>query len=158
MPETALFDAMSHDTAAVRLFVLEGTQDDPDKCQRGNSQRRSADVPGRVGKLYGLVAEIIGSGAADRGDEVLPQMVSRNTLGALKEQHDQAGKDDDCRPVIGCFHRDTLQSVVASTTISANVAIIMAGASKINKFEMRAPMRVLDRHRSSAFCAGRGPA
>ena len=114
------------------LFALEGAQHGPDERQSRQAHYDGAKVIGRVVKLDGFVAGIVGRSTAQGSNKVLPQVVPSNALGSLQKKHDKAGKDDDCRPVVRRFHRFYLQIVDSFTIDSLIVATVMARTLKKN--------------------------
>jgi hypothetical protein len=114
------------------LFALERAKRDPDERQGRHPERDGAKVIGRIVKLDGFVTDIVGRGATESSNKVLPQVIARNALGSLQKKYDQAGKDNDCRPVVRRFHRFCLQIVAASTIVSVIVAIVMTRTLKKN--------------------------
>jgi len=119
-------------TTEWHLFVLEWTQHKPDERQSREAQRDGAQVVGGIVKLDGFVADIVGRGATQCGGEVLPQVVARNALRTLQEKHNEAGEDNDCRPVVRCFHRFSPQIPAFSTIYSLIVPIVMVRTLKKN--------------------------
>jgi len=119
-------------TTEWNLFALEWTQHKPDERQSREAQRDGAQVVGGIVKLDGFVADIVGRGTSQCGDEILPQVVARNALGPLQEKHDQAGEDNDRRPIVRRFHRFCPQILADSTINCLIVAIVMARTLKKN--------------------------
>ncbi len=117
-------------------FVLKWAQHDPDKGQRGDAQSNRSKVVGCVGKLDRFIADIVCHGATNRRDQILPQMIARLALGALQKQHDQAGKNDHGRPVVGGFHRVSLLINAAFTAVFNNVASFTFRIKKVIYFVM----------------------
>lgn len=113
-------------------LVLKRTQHNPDKGEGCNADGNGTKMIGGISKLDRFVADIVGNGATNRRDEILPQMIARLALGALEKQHDQACKDNDRRPVVGRFHRVFLLIGAAFTTVVGKVANFTCQPRKMN--------------------------
>ncbi len=86
------------------VIVAEGLQDKPYERQGRNPQCDSGKVIRHPASLQRFIPEVIGAGATDRRDQILPQVITGNTLRTLQKQHDQPREDDDCQPVVRRFH------------------------------------------------------
>ena len=104
------------------FWFREWFQGKPDERQRSHAERDSGEMIAGVLQLYRFIAEIVRAGAADRSDKVLPQMIARNTLGSLQKKHDQTGKDQNCQPIVRCFHDVFPNLCSASTTVPGAAA------------------------------------
>jgi hypothetical protein len=93
-----------HRRRGARSALAEGLQHTPDEGDRGREQRDGTSVQQHFARLQGFVAKEIGSSASYSCNKILPKMVTRFTLAALQEQHDQAGKCHYSQPIVGRFH------------------------------------------------------
>ena len=91
--------------ASVTPKSLERFQDDIDESQRRDAKRHGTDVIQGDIELQSFVAEVIRYRAADCCDEVLPQMIARLTLRALKKQDDETSEDHHRAPIVDSLHR-----------------------------------------------------
>jgi hypothetical protein len=114
--------------------LAKGLQYDPDEGQRRHAKRDRGDVIVRLVEFHGFIAKVVGRGAAHGGDQVLPQVVSGNTLGALQKQNDQPRKDDDGNPIVRCFHCAFPKIWGRSTAFSRHVASVMDFGCRFNHF------------------------
>lgn len=83
---------------------IEGLENKPDKRQRSKEQRDCAGMIQVVTKPQGFVAKVIGAGAAQGRDQILPKFVARFALRTLQEQHDKAGENHHRCPVVDSLH------------------------------------------------------